>query len=118
MDAASVAWILTATALVLLMFPGLAMLYGGMLSGRSVINMMMMVMSSLAVTTVVYVIVGHGLVLGSSVGGLGLIGDPLDFSFSVTSSATTVRAPRSARHSSSSSPRSRSPWSPRGPPGA
>ncbi|MDN6677083.1 MAG: ammonia channel protein, partial [Corynebacterium variabile] len=56
MDAASVAWILTATALVLLMFPGLAMLYGGMLSGRSVINMMMMVMSSLAVTTVVYVI--------------------------------------------------------------
>jgi Amt family ammonium transporter len=81
MDAASVAWILTATALVLLMFPGLAMLYGGMLSGRSVINMMMMVMSSLAVTTVVYVIVGHGLVLGSSVGGLGLIGDPLDFSF-------------------------------------
>ena len=79
MDAASVAWILTATALVLLMFPGLAMLYGGMLSGRSVINMMMMVMSSLAVTTVVYVIIGHGLVMGESQGGL--IGNPLDFSF-------------------------------------
>ncbi|WP_312899704.1 ammonium transporter [Corynebacterium variabile] len=79
MDAASVAWILTATALVLLMFPGLAMLYGGMLSGRSVINMMMMVMSSLAVTTVVYVIIGHGLVMGESKSGI--IGDPLGFSF-------------------------------------
>jgi len=81
MDAASVAWILTATALVLLMFPGLAMLYGGMLSGRSVINMMMMVMSSLAVTTVVYVIVGHGLVMGRSIGDAGLLGAPGDFSF-------------------------------------
>ncbi|AWT26564.1 MULTISPECIES: ammonium transporter [Corynebacterium] len=81
MDAASVAWVLTATALVLLMFPGVAMLYGGMLNGRSVINMMMMVMSSLAVTTVVYVIVGHGLVMGESVGGHGLIGAPGEFSF-------------------------------------
>ncbi|WP_297004121.1 ammonium transporter [uncultured Corynebacterium sp.] len=81
MEPADIAWILAAVALVLLMFPGLAMLYGGMLSGRSVINMMMMVMSSLAVTTVVYVIVGHGLVVGDSVGGLGLIGDPLSFSF-------------------------------------
>ena len=81
MEPADVAWILAAVALVLLMFPGLAMLYGGMLSGRSVINMMMMVMSSLAVTTVIYVIVGHGLVVGESVGGLGLIGDPTSYSF-------------------------------------
>ncbi|HIW92250.1 MAG TPA: ammonium transporter [Candidatus Corynebacterium avicola] len=81
MPAADVAWILAATALVLLMFPGLAMLYGGMLNGRSVLNMMMMVMSSLAVTTVVYVLVGHGLVLGDSVAGLRLIGDPFEFAF-------------------------------------
>lgn len=81
MPAADVAWILAAFSLVLLMFPGLAMLYGGMLNGRSVLNMMMMVMSSLAVTTVVYIIVGHGLVVGDSVGGLRLIGDPLEFAF-------------------------------------
>ncbi|AGP30442.1 ammonium transporter [Corynebacterium terpenotabidum] len=81
MDPADIAWILAAVALVLLMFPGLAMLYGGMLSGRSVINMMMMVMSSLAVTTVVYVVVGHGMVVGESVGGWGLIGDPTSYSF-------------------------------------
>ncbi|MDN5722200.1 MAG: ammonium transporter [Corynebacterium sp.] len=81
MPAADVAWILAAFALVLLMFPGLAMLYGGMLNGRSVLNMMMMVMSSLAVTTVVYVMVGHGLVLGDTVAGLRLIGDPFEFAF-------------------------------------
>jgi Amt family ammonium transporter len=72
---------LAATALVLLMFPGLAMLYGGMLDGRNVLNMMMMVMSSLAVTGVVYVVIGHGLVLGDSVGGLRIIGNPFEFTF-------------------------------------
>ncbi|AGP30448.1 ammonium transporter [Corynebacterium terpenotabidum Y-11] len=71
----------TAFALMILMFPGLAMLYGGMLNGRSVLNMMMMVMSSLAVTVIVYVLVGHGLVLGKSVGGAGVIGDPASFTF-------------------------------------
>src|SRR5699024_4267305 len=81
MEAADMAWLLAAFAMVLLMFPGLAMLYGGMLNGRNVLNMMLMVLSSLAVTGVVYVVVGHGLVLGDSVGGLGLIGNPLDFSF-------------------------------------
>ena len=81
MDPADIAWILAATAMVLLMFPGLAFLYGGMLDGRNVLNMMMMVMSSLAVTGVVYVLIGHGLVLGDSVGGLGIIGNPFDYSF-------------------------------------
>lgn len=81
MSGADIAWILAAFSLVLLMFPGLAMLYGGMLNGRSVLNMMMMVMSSLALTAVVYVLIGHGLVLGNSVGGLGLIGNPFEYSF-------------------------------------
>lgn len=81
MEPADIAWILTAIALVLLMFPGLAMLYGGMLNGRNVLNMVLMVMSSLAVTAVVYVIIGHGLVLGDSVGGAGIIGNPFEYSF-------------------------------------
>ncbi|MCW4466781.1 ammonium transporter [Glutamicibacter sp. MNS18] len=81
MEPADIAWILAAFAMVLLMFPGLAMLYGGMLNGRNVLNMMLMVLSSLAVTGVVYVVVGHGLVLGDSVGGAGLIGNPFEFSF-------------------------------------
>ena len=71
MEAADIAWILAAVALVALMFPGLAFLYGGMLGSGQVLNMFMMVMGSLAVTSVVYVIYGHGLVLGDSVGAPG-----------------------------------------------
>ncbi|WOF24329.1 ammonium transporter [Microbacterium betulae] len=79
MPPADLAWMLAAFALVLLMFPGLALFYGGMLDGRNALNMFMMVMGSLAVTSVVYVLFVHGLVVGDSVGGLGLIGDPLPF---------------------------------------
>lgn len=81
MEAADVAWILAAIALVLGMFPGLALLYGGMLDGRNVLNMFMMVMGGLAVTGVLYVTFVHGLVLGDSVGGLGLIGNPFEYGF-------------------------------------
>lgn len=78
MEAVDLAWLLAAFALVLVMFPGLALFYGGMLGTRHTLNMIMMVMSALPVTAVVYVLVGHGLVLGDSVFGLGLIGNPLD----------------------------------------
>lgn len=76
MEAADIAWILTAIALVTLMFPGLSFLYGGMLGQGQVLNMTMMVMGSLCVTAIVYIGIGHGLVLGDSVGGLGIIGNP------------------------------------------
>ena len=52
MDVADIAWILTAFALVAVMFPGLSFLYGGMLGSGQVLNMFMMVMSSLAITAV------------------------------------------------------------------
>lgn len=79
MDTANVAWILTAIALVALMFPGLSFLYGGMLGRKEVLNMFMMVMGSLPITVLIYVAYGHGLVLGNSLGGLGIIGNPLDY---------------------------------------
>lgn len=81
MQPADIAWILAAAAMVLLMFPGLAFLYGGMLDDRNVLNMLMMVMSGLAVGGVAYVVLGHGLVFGDSVGGLRLIGNPAEFAF-------------------------------------
>ena len=56
MQPADIAWILAAAAMVLLMFPGLAFLYGGMLDDRNVLNMLMMVMSGLAVGGVAYAI--------------------------------------------------------------
>ncbi|TFB69581.1 ammonium transporter [Cryobacterium glaciale] len=79
MPAADLAWLLAAFALVSLMFPGLAMFYGGMLGSKNVLNMIMMVMSSLAVTSVLYVLYGYSMVSGNSLGGLGIIGDPLEF---------------------------------------
>ncbi|MGY2080103.1 ammonium transporter [Modestobacter sp. SYSU DS0657] len=78
MPAADLAWLLAAFALVVLMFPGLALFYGGMLGGKNVLNMFMMVMSTLAVTSVLYVLFGYGLVSGNSLGGWGLIGNPVD----------------------------------------
>lgn len=79
MPPADLAWMLAAFALVLLMFPGLAMFYGGMVKGRNALNMFMMVMGSMAVTGAVYVAFAHGLVVGDSVGGLGIIGNPLEY---------------------------------------
>lgn len=79
MSPADIAWILACFALVTFFFPGISLFYGGMLDGKNVLNMMMMVMSTLAVTTVIYIVYVHGLVVGDSVGGLGLIGNPLEY---------------------------------------
>jgi Amt family ammonium transporter len=69
------AWLLAATALVLLMAPGLALFYGGMVRSKSVLNMMMMTFGALAVITVIWVLVGYSLAFGDDVGD-GLLGDP------------------------------------------
>jgi Amt family ammonium transporter len=69
------AWLLAAAALVLLMVPGLALFYGGMVRSKSVLNMMMMTFGSLAAITVVWVLVGYSIAFGDDVGG-GLVGEP------------------------------------------
>jgi len=74
-NAGDTAWLLAATALVLLMAPGLALFYGGMVRSKSVLNMMMMTFGALAVITVIWVLVGYSLAFGDDVGG-GLLGDP------------------------------------------
>ncbi len=79
MPQADLAWLLASFALVALMFPGLALYYGGLLGTNNVLNMLMMVLSTLAVTGVLYVLYGYGMVSGNSVGGLGLVGNPLEF---------------------------------------
>jgi Amt family ammonium transporter len=74
-SAGDTAWLLAASALVLLMAPGLALFYGGMVRSKSVLNMMMMVFGALAVAAVVWVLVGYSVAFGDDVG-LGLLGDP------------------------------------------
>jgi Amt family ammonium transporter len=58
------AWMLASTGLVLLMTPGLAFFYGGMVRTKSVLNMMMMSMISMGVVSVLWVIYGFELSFG------------------------------------------------------
>ena len=73
-DAGSTAWMLVSSALVLLMVPGLALFYGGMVRRKNVLSTMMHSFVAMAVIGVQWVLVGYCLSFGTSVGGAGLIG--------------------------------------------
>ncbi len=74
MDSGSTAWVLTSTALVLLMVPGLALFYGGMVGAKRVINMVMMTFGAVAVVCVIWVLYGYQFAFGDSLGGAGILG--------------------------------------------
>ena len=78
LNAADTAWLLAASALVLVMVPGLALFYGGMVRSKGVLNMMMMSFVSLGVITLLWVVVGFSLAFGDDLGG-GVLGDPTQF---------------------------------------
>jgi Amt family ammonium transporter len=78
LDSGNTAWMITASALVLLMTPGLAFFYGGMVRAKSVLNMMMMSFISIATIGLIWVIYGYGLAFGSDIAG-GLWGSPSGF---------------------------------------
>lgn len=78
LDSGNTAWMIVATALVLLMTPGLAFFYGGMVRAKSVLNMMMMSFISIATIAVVWVLYGYGLAFGDDTLG-GLVGNPSGF---------------------------------------
>ncbi|MGY4103473.1 ammonium transporter [Nocardia sp. R16R-3T] len=77
--AADTAWMLAAFAAVSLMVAGLALFYGGMVSVRNTLNMAMMIFGALAVVGVLWIVVGYSVAFGNSLGGLGLLGDPLEY---------------------------------------
>lgn len=78
---ADIAWMLTATALVLLMTPGLSFFYGGMMEKKNVISTMLQSFIAMGVISVLWVIVGFSLSFGESIGGegTGIIGNPATF---------------------------------------
>ncbi len=78
MDTGDTAWVLASAALVLLMTPGLALFYGGMVRTKSVLNMMMMSFGALALISVLWVLYGYSVAFGDDLGG-GLVGDPTQF---------------------------------------
>jgi Amt family ammonium transporter len=60
------AWMLASSALVLLMTPGLAFFYGGMVRTKSVLNMMMMSMATIGIVSIIWVIYGFEFTFGAS----------------------------------------------------
>ncbi|MEQ8820294.1 MAG: ammonium transporter [Sumerlaeia bacterium] len=76
LDTGDTAWMLISCALVLLMVPGLALFYGGMVRRKNVLSSMMHSFVSLGVSTIHWVVVGYSLAFGSSIGGL--FGNPMD----------------------------------------
>ena len=72
MDSGHTAWMMTASALVLLMTPGLAFFYGGLVRARNVISTLMYSFISMAVVSIVWVLWGYSLAFGE---GNAIIGD-------------------------------------------
>ena len=58
MDSGNLAWAVTATALVLVMTPGVAFFYGGLVKAKSVISMMMMSFGAIALVAVLWILYG------------------------------------------------------------
>ena len=73
LSAGDTAWVLMAAALVLLMTPGVAFFYGGMVRAKSVLNMMMMSFLAIGIVTILWVAFGYSIAFGD--GGNGFIGD-------------------------------------------
>ncbi|MFD0751054.1 ammonium transporter [Mucilaginibacter calamicampi] len=76
---ADIAWLLISTALVLLMTPGLAFFYGGMVRKKNVISTMLQSFVCMGLITIIWVVFGFSMAFGEDVGGLGLIGNPKSF---------------------------------------
>ena len=77
LNAGDTAWMVVASAFVLLMTPGLAFFYGGMVDKRHIISTMLQSFVALGVISVLWVLVGFSLCFGESLGGV--IGDPRTF---------------------------------------
>lgn len=74
MNGADTAFVLISAALVMLMTPGLAFFYGGMVRVKSALNMLMMSFISLGIVSVLWVLYGYSLTFGDDIGG-GLLGN-------------------------------------------
>jgi Amt family ammonium transporter len=68
------AWVLTSAALVMLMTPGLALFYGGLVRRKNVLSTIMHSVFILALVSVTWVLIGFTLAFGKDVNGWGIIG--------------------------------------------
>jgi Amt family ammonium transporter len=70
MEAGSIAWVLTSSALVLFMTPGLALFYGGMVRSKNVLSMLMKNFITIGIVSVVWSVIGFTIAFGTDLGGL------------------------------------------------
>src|SRR3989454_10424589 len=82
MNSGDTAWMLMATALVMIMLPGLALFYGGLVRRKNVLSTIMHSFFGLALVSVVWVLIGFSLAFGHDITGLGLLGGPEYVGFS------------------------------------
>ena len=80
MDSGSIAWMLTCSALVLFMTPGLAFFYGGLVRSKNVISTLMYSFISLGIASLIWVLWGYSLAFGD--GGNAFIGSLSNFALS------------------------------------
>ena len=74
-DTGDTAWMIVATALVLLMTPGLGFFYGGMVGKKNVISTMLQSFMAMVIVSVLWIVIAYGLCFGPSIGGF--IGNPI-----------------------------------------
>ena len=71
MDTGTTAWMLTSTAFVLLMVPGLAMFYGGLVRTKNVLGTMMHSFAAMAIIDILWVVCGYAMCFGATHGWVG-----------------------------------------------
>lgn len=79
MDTGTTAFMLACIIGLTMMIPGLALFYGGMVSVKSSINMMMMTFGAVAIVGVLWVLFGYSMVFGDSYGDAGLLGSITEY---------------------------------------
>jgi len=91
-DSGDTAWLLASSALVLLMAPGVAFFYGGMVRVKSVLNMLMMSFGAIGVVSVLWVLYGYSLAFGADSTSVGLLGnlDHLGMAGTLTAGSGTL----------------------------
>ena len=87
-DTGDTAWLIVATALVLLMTPGLGFFYGGMVGKKNVISTVLQSFIAMLIVTVLWVVIGYGLSFGPTIGGF--IGNPTSNLFFQNVGTTTT----------------------------
>lgn len=75
-DSGDTAWVLVCTALVLLMTPGLAFFYAGMVRAKHVLGMLMQNYVAIAVVSVTWVVIGYSMAFDDDLGSIGFVGGP------------------------------------------